>query len=171
MASFINFSFHLYNWTRANKNCSSWHVVSPDPHHNKLLAFYSSRFTIYHKSLANLRVAVGEYTLIKYAGTASEKEVGTGCEVKEGDWRLFFFLSLGCMMYCCLHCQKFFIKQLSRNNDNEYPKDEKIRRESSEQSLSFSFSYLFSFLTKSILKVCQSGLQLTNWKKYIYDVN
>lgn len=55
----------------------------PDSHHNKL-ALYSSHFTIYHKSLVNLQVTVGEYTLIKYTEIASEKEVDIGHNMKEG---------------------------------------------------------------------------------------
>ena len=87
----------LYNWTHGqirivHHNTSS----SQSLHHNKLLAFYFSRFTIYHKSLANLRVALAEYTLIKYA-EASEKEVDTEREMKEGESlkMTVFFLHCG----------------------------------------------------------------------------
>lgn len=35
---------------------------------------------------------------------------------------IFFFIAAW-GTHRCLHCQKFFIKQLSRNNDDEYLKD------------------------------------------------
>lgn len=84
---------------------------------------------------------------------ASKNEADTKCA--RGERRRVvkkdYLFSLWRKTHRYLYCQKFFIKQLSRNNDDEYLKDEKIRRESSEQSQPAFRPFPVSFLKEIFL--------------------